>query len=102
MHVITEKAIKAACSRYPNAKASLLRWFKAVNNASWQNIIEVRRSYPDADAVQVESKKTVTVFNICRNDYRLVTAIHYNRQKVFVLRFMTHADYSKDTWKDIL
>ena len=24
---------------------------------------------------------------------------HYNRQKVFVLRFMTHAEYDKDRWK---
>lgn len=35
-------------------------------------------------------------------EYRLITAIHYNLVKVFVLRFMTHAEYSKDRWKDEL
>jgi mRNA interferase HigB len=44
----------------------------------------------------------VTCFNIRGNDYRLITAIHYNLGKVFVLRFMTHAKYDKGRWKDEL
>lgn len=44
----------------------------------------------------------MVVFNIRGNRYRLVTAIHYNRQVIYTLRFMTHADYSKDRWKDTL
>ncbi|MBN9691277.1 MAG: type II toxin-antitoxin system HigB family toxin [Verrucomicrobia bacterium] len=31
-----------------------------------------------------------------------ITAIHYNRQEVFTLQFLTHADYDKDTWKNTL
>ena len=46
--------------------------------------------------------KMVTVFNIRRGDFRLVTAIHFNRGKVFVLRFLTHAEYSKQAWKETL
>lgn len=44
----------------------------------------------------------MTVFNICGNDFRLITAIHYDRRAVFVLRFLTHAEYSKNTWKQEL
>lgn len=91
-----------ACSHYPKAAPALARWFKVAEHASWQSIVDVRQSYPDADAVVVGSKRTVTVFNICRNEYRLVTAVHYNRKKVYVLRFMTHAEYSKNMWKDNL
>jgi len=32
----------------------------------------------------------------------LITAIHYNAQRVYVMRFLTHSEYSKDTWKDNL
>jgi mRNA interferase HigB len=32
----------------------------------------------------------------------LSTAIHYNTARLFVLRFMTHAEYDRDTWKDSL
>ena len=50
----------------------------------------------------VDSNRTVVIFNIGGKNYRLITAIHYNRQLVFVLRFMTHAEYSKNRWKDDL
>jgi hypothetical protein len=32
----------------------------------------------------------------------LIAAIHYNRQRVYVLRLLTHAVYSEDRWKDTL
>jgi len=31
--------------------------------------------------------------------YRLVLAVHYDRERVFILRFLTHAEYSKGHWK---
>jgi mRNA interferase HigB len=49
--------------------------------------------------VKVSSGGQVVVFNVCGNAYRLIVAIHFNRQIVFTLRFLTHADYSKDQWK---
>ena len=63
---------------------------------------ETRKTYPHADQVTVRSGRVVTVFNICGNDFRLITAIHYDRQKVFILNFLTHAEYSRSSWKDRL
>lgn len=64
--------------------------------------MDVRRTYPGTDAVSVRSGRQVLVFNIRRNDYRLIVATHFNRQIVYTLRFMTHAEYSKDDWKETL
>jgi mRNA interferase HigB len=50
----------------------------------------------------VKSGKPVTVFNIAGNKYRLIAAIHYNRQIVYTLRIMSHAEYSRAKWKDQL
>ena len=77
-------------------------WRKTVKTAAWRNLVDVRQSYPDMDAVKVRSGRTVLVFNIRRNDYRLIAAVHFNRQIVYTLRFMTHAEYSKDRWKETL
>jgi mRNA interferase HigB len=77
-------------------------WRKTVKAAGWRNLVDVRRSYPGTDAVTVRSGRTVLVFNLRRNDYRLIVAVHFNRQIVYTLRFMTHAEYSKDRWKDTL
>jgi mRNA interferase HigB len=61
---------------------------------------DVRRVFPTADAVKVKSGRTATVFNIGGNKYRLIASIHYNRGKVFILHILTHAEYTKDTWKE--
>jgi mRNA interferase HigB len=43
----------------------------------------------------------VFVFNLGhgKSAYRLIVAIHFNTQMVFVLRLMTHAEYDKQEWK---
>jgi mRNA-degrading endonuclease HigB of HigAB toxin-antitoxin module len=51
--------------------------------------------------VIVVSNRIVTVFNITRQ-FRLITAIHYNRHEIFTLRFLTHAEYSKNNWIRVL
>ena len=99
MRIIKEAFLVAAGRKHPPAARHLDVWRKTVKAALWRNLVEVRRTYPDTDAVKVRSGRTVLVFNIRRNDFRLITAAHFNRQIVYTLRFMTHAEYSKDRWK---
>jgi len=40
-----------------------------------------------------------TVFNIGGNKVRLIAALHYNRQKVYIRAILTHAEYDTGTWK---
>jgi len=61
-----------------------------------RHFADLCRCFRSADPVRVASNKAVVVFNIHGNDYRLICAIHYNTGRVFLLRFLTHADYSKD------
>ena len=77
-------------------------WLKRTLAAEWESFADLRRTFPAADGVQVASGKTVIVFNIGGNDFRLIAAVHFNTKVVFVLRFMTHAEYDKNTWKDDL
>lgn len=87
---------------FPKAARFLENWRAIVRAAEWKSLVDVRKTYPSADAIKVESGRQVVVFNVCGNDYRLVVAVHFNRQVVYTLRFMTHAEYSKDRWKDEL
>lgn len=50
----------------------------------------------------VGSDKRVVVFNVCGNTYRLTVAMHFDRQTAYTLQFLTHAEYSKESWKDEL
>ena len=96
MRIIKEGFLKQAAREYPKAASS---WRKVVRSAAWRNLVELRRTYPGTDLVKMQSGRRGLVFNVCRNDYRLIAAVHFNRQIVYTLRFMTHAEYSKDRWK---
>jgi len=61
----------------------------------------LRQVLPTADQITVKSGRTVTIFNI-KNHYRLITAIHYNHQLVYILLLLTHAEYDVDHWKEHL
>ena len=99
MRIIKEGFLKRAAREHPKAAGYLEKWRKVVRAAVWPNVVELRRTYPGTDSVKVRSGRRVLVFNVCRNDYRLMAAVHFNRQIVYTLRFMTHAEYSKDRWK---
>jgi len=73
-----------------------------VSAAEWRNPVDMKRDFPTVDPVMVKSGETVYVFNIRRNEFRLIAAIHFNRQVVFTLRFFTHAEYDRRNWKDEL
>lgn len=102
MRIIKEAFLVAAGRAHPPTARHLEAWRKTVKAATWRHLVDVRRSYPDTDAVKVRSGRQVLVFNIRRNDYRLIVAAHFNRQIAYTLRFMTHAEYSKDLWKESL
>jgi mRNA interferase HigB len=72
-------------------KAALDAWFHETVRARWRSSADVKRSYGTASIVSGDR----VVFNIKGNDYRLVTAIDYHRQIVFVKWIGSHRDYDR-------
>lgn len=99
MRVIKRRPLLEFAARHPAAYPALDAWYRVAKRAHWRDITEVRRVFPATDAVTVSSGRSVTVFNIGGNKYRLVVGIHYNTQMIFVLRVLTHAEYNRDQWK---
>ncbi len=102
MRVIKPVRIREYAAKFSDARASLEIWLLATRRMKWSHLANIRQTFKSADEVKVTSGRPVVVFNIARNRYRLITAIHYDRQKVFVLRLLTHAEYSRDSWKRLL
>src|ERR1700744_1977430 len=98
MRVIKFSRLREFLETHARAKISLTLWYAVARKASWHNLMDVRKSFGSADEVKVKSGKTVVIFNIGGNSYRLICAIHYNRRKIFILRLLTHAEYSKNNW----
>jgi mRNA interferase HigB len=102
VHVISFKRLREFYQFHRDAEWPLRRWFLMASKATWRTIADVRRGFPHADPVLVKSGRAVTVFNVSGNKYRLITAIHYDRQRIYVLRIMAHRQYDKNNWKDEL
>lgn len=94
MHVISYKAIREFVAEHPDASTPLDVWYRVAKRAKWQNLVEVRETYPHADPVG-----RFTVFNIKGNDYRLVVIIDYRGRRIFIKGVFTHVEYDKDKWK---
>ena len=99
MRIIKEPTLRGYWERHPEAEAGLAKWLDVARRAQWASLREVRREYPSADGVKVASGNTVTVFNIGGNNYRLVVSIKYRWSVIYIRDFLTHAEYSKDSWK---
>lgn len=102
MRIAPEPFLQKMGVRYSQARPWLEAFRKNARAAKWKNLAELRRTYPHADLVTVASGRTVVVFNVAGNKYRRIAAVHFNRQIIFTLRLLTHAEYSKATWKDEL
>jgi mRNA interferase HigB len=102
MHVVTLKHLNEAAARYQDAAKEIAVWYKIVTQARWTSFVEVRQTFPDADNVD-----GYVVFNIRRNRYRLITVIHYARERngkmtqghLYIRSFLTHMEYdNKANW----
>src|SRR5271156_3965594 len=103
MKVLKPLRIQEYARAHAGAATSLDRWISLTKAGIWTDFKDVKSTFGSAaDAVPVDSGRIVVVFNISGNKFRLITAIHYNVAKVFVLRFLTHAEYSKGKWKQEL
>ena len=94
MHVITRKRLNEFAAKYPDTKSALARWYQIVKAETFNSFTELRREFPSADQVG-----NLTVFNIGGNKVRLIAAIHYNRQKLYIRAVLTHTEYDQGTWR---
>lgn len=101
MRIITTRRLRDYARLHPTTATALAHWTELMLRGHFANLVELRRLLPMADQVTVKSGRTVTIFNI-KNHSRLITAIHYNHQLVFVLLLLTHNEYTQGRWKNHL
>ena len=82
---------------YSDSEVSLRAWYHDVKTAEWKNSNELKKQYKNASIVG----NGRVVFNIKGNDYRLVVAIDYEFQVIFIRFIGTHKQYDKIDAKTI-
>jgi len=94
LHIISRKKLLEAAQKHGDLSVQLDAWYRVAKKAEWKSLMEVRRHFPSADAVE-----QLTVFNIKGNAYRLITEINYRTGRIFLRHVLTHAEYSKGGWR---
>jgi len=95
MHIITRKRLLEFAEEHENTSTVLDTWYRIVKNSEISNFSELRKIFPSADKVD-----NLTVFNIGGNKIRLIAAIHYNTQCLYIRHVLTHKEYDKEKWKN--
>ena len=90
MRVIALKHIRDFCLKHPQAAQALMAWAQEARNARWSTPQDIKQRYNSASFVGGNR----VVFNIKGNEYRLVVAVAYRFQAVYVKFVGTHAAYN--------
>jgi len=85
MHVITKKRLDEFAKVHPDCRSALETWYRIVKNNNFSSFTKLKEHFPNADMVG-----KLTVFNIGGNKVRLVAAIHFNRNKLYIRYVLTH------------
>jgi mRNA interferase HigB len=102
MHVVTRKHLIDGAEQFPDAAREIRAWYKIARNVRWRNFVEVRQLFKDADDID-----GYVIFNIRQNRYRLVTIIHYARERdgrlteghIYIRAVLTHKQYNnRSNW----
>lgn len=99
MRIIAFKTLRAFWEKpeYTDSETSLRSWYYDAKNANWKNSNELKQRYRNASIIGNER----VVFNIKGNSYRLVVAIDYEFQVIFIRFIGTHKQYDQIDAKTI-
>ena len=89
VRVIAVATLRDFWQKHPDAEQPLKAWFEEATKASWSQPSDIKAQYRSASVL----KNRRVVFNIKGNEYRLIVAIAYRLQVVFVKFIGTHTEY---------
>lgn len=92
MHTIAKSRLRSfweSHSGYADAISPLTEWYRHMEKSQYRSPQDIKADFASASIL----KGGRVVFNIGGNKYRLVVAVDYARQLVFIKFVGTHAQY---------
>jgi len=91
MRVIAVRTLRRFWERHRDSEHFLKAWYDEVKHATWNTPHDIKARYANASFVG----NNRVVFNIKANDYRLIVAVSYRFQAVYIKFIGTHAEYDR-------
>lgn len=89
MRVISKATLVEFWEAHPQAKQALQDWYIEASVAQWRTPQDIKARYASASFLGHNR----VVFNIKGNDYRLVVAVAYRFNALYIKFVGTHAQY---------
>jgi mRNA interferase HigB len=97
MRVISVRTLKSFWEKHPDAENALRAWYTEAKKARWKGPQNIKAEYRTASIL----RNNRVVFNIKGNTYRLVVAVKYDFQIVYIRFIGTHMAYDKINAEEI-
>ena len=91
MRIIARRTLRVFWEGHADAQQPIKAWYQDATKARWSSPQDIKNTYANASIINSER----VVFNIKGNDYRLIVAVNYTLQIVFVKFIGTHSEYDR-------
>lgn len=92
MRIISNTRLTDFAAIHPAAGVPLQAWRKVVESRDFVNFADIKSAFNATDKVD-----QFYIFDIGGNKYRVVAAIHFNTNIMYIRHVFTHKEYDK--WK---
>lgn len=93
MRIIVKRTLRRfwELQSYSDSRGPLEAWHSESMKANWKTPQDIKTQFRSASIL----KKNRVVFNIAGNKYRLIVAVDYKRQAMFIKFIGTHKQYDE-------
>lgn len=91
MKIIAVRTLRDFWLHHPDAEQPLKSWYDEAKHAQWHSPQDIRNQYASASFVG----RNRVVFNIKGNNFRLIVAVAYRFQAVYIKFVGTHTQYDR-------
>ncbi|MGR9014418.1 MAG: type II toxin-antitoxin system HigB family toxin [Gammaproteobacteria bacterium] len=91
--MISKKPFSEACLKYPNDRNAVMEMYNVLNKAEFDTPSAMKTVFASLDNFKHKGKWWV--IDVGGNNLRLIAAILFSCQKIYVKHIVSHAEYDK-------
>lgn len=91
MRIIAQSSLQRFWTEHPETEAALRLWLEVARKAEWKSMDDVQRRWSKAKILNGERVR----FEVAGGDYRMICAIQFRAQIVWVKWLGSHAQYDR-------
>jgi mRNA interferase HigB len=93
VHVISKKPFSEASAKYPNDRDAIMNTYNVLRKVEFETPSIMKETFASLDNFKYKDKWWV--IDIGGNNLRLISAILFSCQRIYVKHIVTHAEYDK-------